>query len=139
MPPSRNASDGQVDRVIWALMDPTVTKAFADLEPDPPVEWLDVFAESRFKISDLSSLGVTQPSSIEDVKSFSLNCPAPQNNNSNMALVSIADADFLAPRLDEVMGHIARWICRHLDQQKVLTWVIKSGGLRLIASSLENW
>lgn len=128
MPPSGNASDGQVDRVIWALMDPTVTKAFADLDPIPPVEWLDVFAESRFKISDLCSLGVTQPSSIEDVKSFSLvNRPAPQNNNSNMALVSIADADFLAPRLDEVMGHIARWICRHLDQQKVLTWVIKSG------------
>ena len=128
LPPSRNASDGQVDRVIWALMDPRVTKAFADLDPIPPVEWLDVFAELRFKISDLSSLGVTQPSSIEDGKSFSLiHRPAPQNNNSNMALVSFADADSLAPRLDEVMWHIARWICRHLNEQKVLTWVIKSG------------
>lgn len=128
MPPSRNASDGQVDRVIWALMDPMMTKAFADLDPVPPVEWLDVFAEPRFKICDLRSLGVSQPSSIEDVKSFSLvNRPAPHNNNSNMVLVSVADADFLAPRLDEVMGHIAKWICRHLDQQKVLTWVIQSG------------
>jgi len=130
MPPSRNASDGQVDRVIWALMDPTAAKAFADLDPTPPVEWLDVLAEPRFKISDLCSLGVRQPSSIDDVKSFSLIYrPAPQNNNSNMALVSIADADSLAPRLDEVLWHIARWICRHLGQQKVLTWVIKSGCL----------
>jgi hypothetical protein len=128
MPPSRNASDGQVDRVIWALMDPMAAKAFADLDPIPPVEWLDVFAEPRFKISDLSSLGVTQRSSIEDGKLFSLiNRPAPQDHNPYMALVSIADSDFPAPRLDEVMWHIARWICRHLGQQKVLTWVIKSG------------
>lgn len=128
MPPSRNTSDGQVDRVIWALMDPTVTKAFADLDPLPPVEWLDVFAEPRFKLSDLCGLGVTRALSNEDVKSFSfIYRPAPQNNNSNMALVSIADADSLAPRLDEVMWHIARWICRHLSEQKVLTWVVKSG------------
>lgn len=128
MPPSHNANDGQVDRVIWALMDPTVAKAFADLDPIPPVEWLDVFAEPRFQISDLCSLGVTQPSSLDDVKSYSLiNRPAPQTNSSNMALVSIAGTDYLAPTLDEVMLHIARWICRHLDQQKVLRWVIRSG------------
>ena len=128
MPPSHNASDGQVDRVIWALMDATVAKVFADLDPIPPVEWLDVFAEARFKVSDLCSLGVSQPASIEDVKSFSLiHRPAPANNNPPMALVSIRGAAFLAPDLDEVMFHIARWICRHLGQQKVLTWVIKNG------------
>lgn len=128
MPPSHNANDGQVDRVLWALMDPTASKVFADLDPIPPVEWLDVFAEPRFKISDLFSLGVTQPSSLDDVKSYSLiNRPAPQHNSSNMALVSIADTDHLVPHLDEVIIHIARWICRHLNQQKVLTWVIKSG------------
>lgn len=128
MPPSHNVSDGQVDRVIWALMDPTVAKVFAALDPIPPVEWLDVLAEPRFKISDLFSLGVTQPSSLDDVKSYSLiNRPAPQNNTSNMALVSIASTDYLAPTLDEVMLHIARWICRHLGQQKVLTWALRNG------------
>ncbi|MGE3488292.1 MAG: hypothetical protein AB7L09_26575 [Nitrospira sp.] len=128
IPPSHNASDGQVDRVIWALMDPTVAKVFADLEPIPPVEWLDVFAEARFKVSDLCSLGVSQPASIEDVKSFSLiHRPAPANNNPPMALVSIRGADFLVPDLDEVMLHIARWICRHLDHQKVLTWALRNG------------
>lgn len=128
MPPSHNTSDGQIDRVVWALMDPTAAKFFADLDPIPPVEWLDVFAEPRFKISDLFSLGVTQPSSLDDVKSYSLiNRPAPQNNGSNMALVSIASTDYLAPTLDEAMLHIARWICSHLGQQKVLTWALKNG------------
>lgn len=128
MAPSHNANDGQVDRVIWALMDPTAAKVFADLDPIPPVEWLDVFAEPRFRISDLCSLGVTQLSSLDDVKSYSLiNRPAPQSNNSNMALVSLADTGYMAPTLDEVTWHIARWICRHLGQQKVLTWVIKNG------------
>jgi hypothetical protein len=57
--PSPVEGDGQISRVLWAIMDPSgqPAKAFAELNPIPPVEWLAVFAERSFTEEDLSGSG----------------------------------------------------------------------------------
>lgn len=129
-PPSPIRSDGQVDRVLWALMDPTgqAAKTFADLDPPSPIDWLDVLSEPRFTGTGLRKFGIALPSPQIDTMRFSfLDRPAPHSNSTLMSLVTIGDPNSIVPRLDEVMWHIARWIVRHLDKPGVLKWVIKRG------------
>lgn len=128
--PSPIRSDGQVDRILWALMEPTgqSAKVFADLNPVPPIEWLDVFDEPRFTEKDLCRLGITPSHSHDNPTRFSLlDRPALHRNSHLMSLVAARELSYLAPRLDEAMWHIARWIVRHLDKQEVLMWAIKRG------------
>lgn len=130
--PSPIRSDGQVDRILWALMEPTgqSAKVFADLNPMPPIEWLDVFDEPRFTEKDLCRLGITPSYSRDNPMRFSLlDRPASHSNGSIMSLVNIGESHHTASQLDEVIWHIGRWIVRHLDKQEVLMWVIKRGCL----------
>ncbi|MEO5955634.1 MAG: anti-phage defense-associated sirtuin Dsr1 [Nitrospiraceae bacterium] len=128
--PSPIKSDGQVERVLWALMEPTgqSAKTFAELDPLPPIEWLGVLAEPRFTQTDLRKLGIAPSFSNDTPALFSLlDRLAPHSHSVPMSLVTIGDPSLMAPRLDDVMWHIARWLIRHLDKHEVLMWVIKRG------------
>lgn len=128
--PSPIRSDGQVDRILWALMEPTgqSAKIFADLDSVPPIEWLDVFDEQRYTKNDFRRLGITPSHSHDYPTHFSLlDRPTSHTYSASMSLVTAGESSCLAPRLDEAMWHIARWIVRHLDKQAVLMWAIKRG------------
>lgn len=131
-PPSLIKNDGHIDRVLWALMDPTgqSAKTFADLDPPPPIEWLEIFTEFRFSGVDLVNLGVAISSTNRAQPSYSLlDRPTSQTQNSPISLVSRSEINFGYTQLDSGMINLARWIVRHLQEPTVLSWIIKSGCL----------
>ena len=79
-PDTGTGTDDFVSRMLWALSDPSGLPAmrFADLNPVPPLDWLEALAENRFRQADLIRFGVP-PKADEDKKlAFSLTRrPAP--------------------------------------------------------------
>ena len=128
--PSPRREDGHVDRVLWALMDPTgqSAKTFAELDPAPPIAWLEIFMERRFSETDLEKLGVASSSTQTYQKPFSLlDRPTSQNQSNPVSLVTPLEGNLGFGHIDEMMSHLARWIIRHLEKPETLTWAIKSG------------
>lgn len=129
-PPSPIKNDGHIDRVLWALMDPTgqSAKTFADLNPPPPIEWLEILTELRFSGVDLGNLGVALSSTNSAQLSYSLlDRPTSQTQNNPISLVSRPEINLVFTPLDAVMIHLARWIIRHLEKPVILIWIIKNG------------
>src|SRR3990167_5500911 len=128
--PSHLEGDGQIDRVLWAIMDPLgqPAKAFAELDPIPPVEWLTVFAEARFTQKDLPRFGIVPVSPTDQQIAFSLlNHPTPYDRGKWMMLCGHISTVQGAAQLDAVMFHIAQWLVRHLDKRELLGWVVGNG------------
>jgi hypothetical protein len=129
LPVGSTLEDNYVGRMLWALSDRSGLPArrFADLDPLPPLDWLEAFSEDRFSHIDLPRFGVT-PDATEDKKlAFSLTYrPTPYSRAPRMSLVSP-----ISPfgGWDEVMGHLCRWLTRHLYNPKLLLWVTRRGGL----------
>jgi hypothetical protein len=127
-PPASTQEDDVIGRVLWALGDSTglPAKRFAELEPAPPLEWLEPLAERRFRHHDLRRFGV-QPKDVEDgALEFSfLARPTPYSHAPLMRLVQDANS---YGRWDGVMFHLARWLLRHLDEPKLILWVAAQGG-----------
>ena len=122
--PSRN--DFAVGRVLWALTDDFAAQHFADLNPVPPLEWLEPLAERQFSHRDLSRFGVVANSKEDENLRFSvLSRPAPYTRSRWMSLVDIGaqSSDW-----DAAMSHLARWLTRHLDDRKLIIWLAERGG-----------
>lgn len=119
--------DDYVGRILWAMSHSSGIPAqrFAEFDPAPPLDWLDVFSAPRFKHNDLSRFGVGTYGDADDKLSFSLiNRPASYTRAPWMSLVA-------APSqcsLDNVMHQIARWLVRHLNDPKLIYWVAQQGG-----------
>ncbi len=135
-------SDFAVGRVLWALTDGLAAKYFADLNPVPPLEWLQPLTEDQFRHEDLSRFGVTPKTQKDDELSFSfIRRPAPYTHAPRMCLTNMGarGSDW-----DEVMFHLARWLLRHLDNPKLVVWLAKQGGQlherfsRLIRSRIKE-
>ena len=126
--PSSLKDDGHIDRVLWALCEPSGTpaKTFADLDPVPPIEWLLVFDEVRYGPPDLPRFRICPFPGTKDCAGFSLaHRPTPYEMAPWMSLV---DSGAVVGGWDEVMGHLARWLVRHLDKPEVMAWVLRHGG-----------
>lgn len=143
-PQGSTRQDNFVGRMLWALSDRTglPAKAFADLTPAAPFEWLEEFEKATFNHRDLVRFQVA-PTVEEDKKlRFSLiERPSPYNRAPWMRLVrrrGFWDSS------DDVMRNIARWFAKHADDPRSLIWLSKQGGaisdhLRyLIGEALEN-
>jgi hypothetical protein len=128
-PMGSTRQDNFVGRMLWALCDESglPAKVFADYEPLPAIEWLPALAEDRFGYRDLVRFGV-RPDEAEDNRlAYSLIArPAPYTKSSWMRLVH--DHDRVFSRWDKVMPYVARWVVRHLDDPKLLLWVVAQGG-----------
>lgn len=122
--PSR--SDFAVGHVLWALTDGLAAKYFADLNPVPPLQWLEALVEAQFGHEDLSRFGV-MPNLEKDGKlSFSIiQRPAPYTRAPRMCVV---DRGAWGSEWDEVMHHLARWLTRHLGNPKLVLWLANQGG-----------
>jgi hypothetical protein len=118
--------DYAVGRVLWALTDGLAAKHFADMNPVPPLEWLEPLAQSQFKHEDLPRFGVTPKRENKDELVFSMiRRPAPYTLAPRMSLV---DFGVNGTEWDEVMFQLGRWLARHLNDPKLVVWLAKQGG-----------
>lgn len=129
-PLASTKQDDFVGRVLWALSDRSglPAKRFANLDPVPSLDWLEPLSEDLYHHADLGRFGVSakvdDPN--RDKLDFSLVCrPTPYWLAPWMAIV---DAGQRRPQWDDVVGHLAHWLLRHLDDPRLLLWLIKRGG-----------
>jgi hypothetical protein len=113
-------------RVLWALTDGLAAKHFAEMDPVPPLEWLESLAQDQFGHEDLPRFGVTANRDSDENLAFSfIRRPSPYTLAPQMTL---ADLGASATRWDEVMFQLSRWMTRHLDDPNLLLWLVKQGG-----------
>jgi len=132
--------DDFVSRLLWALSDRNGLPAqrFADLEPVPSLDWLTPLSETRFGHNDLARYGVPPNTRLDKKLVFSLmRRPLPYPLSPFM---SVVESDGVSGQWDAVMGHLARWLTRHLDDPALLLWLINWGGRLHInfASGIEH-
>ena len=124
-PLTSSRSDFAVGRVLWALTDGLVAKRFADLNPAPPLKWLEPLTENQFEYQDLPRFGIT-PNNKDKQRSFSiLHRPSPYLLSPWMCIV---DTSVQAGNWDESMFQLARWLTRHLNDPKLIIWLAERGG-----------
>ena len=120
--------DDVASRVLWALSDPSGQPArqFATLDPVPSLDWLDVLTASRQGQSDLPRFGV-QPHHRDDgsLRFAFVNRPAPVRLGQRMQLVrgSAGESGW-----DPPMVWIGAWLARHLNDPRLLLWLVVQGG-----------
>ncbi|NKL21117.1 anti-phage defense-associated sirtuin Dsr1 [Rhizobium leguminosarum] len=120
--------DDFVRRMIWALSDGSglPAKHFADFNPLPPLSWLEPLAQHRFSHDDLVRYGIVPSEKKSGVTFGVLDRPSPYSHASRMSLV--LRPDFANGAYDQVMFHLARWVARHAEDPKLLTWIAQRGG-----------
>ena len=125
-PLSSSRLDYAVGRTLWALTDGLAAKHFADLNPVPPLKWLEPLSQDQFKHEDLFRFGVTPNQEINERLVFSFfRRPSPYTLAPHMCLVDIG---LSASDWDEVMFHLSRWLVLHLNDPKLVLWLAKQGG-----------
>ena len=127
IPVSSTQQDDLVSRMLWALSDPSgrPAKRFAENDQVPSIDWLGPLSENRYGHSDLSLFGVPPIDTVDNELSFSfLQRPTPYKLAPEMAMVNPASSG----QLDKVMYHLARWLTRHLNDPKLVLWVVERGG-----------
>lgn len=127
LPLGSTVQDDYVGRVLWALSDPGGLPAerFADLDPVPPLQWLEPFCEDRYHGAHLPHLDITAAVPPADELKFSfLNRPTPYTHAPWMTPVCAP----VATEFDKVMWHMARWLTQHLGDPRLVLWVADHGG-----------
>ncbi|EKP0316855.1 SIR2 family protein [Aeromonas veronii] len=143
--PNQSSSQNDfVSRMRWALADPSglPAKCFAQLNPTPSLDWLDVFTSKCFGHNDLTCFGVQPQGKINESLSFSLlQHPASYMSAPAMGVVT----NGLSGDWDEVMPPLAYWLTRHFGNPKLLLWVVSNGGQlhrrwrRLVENALSRF
>lgn len=143
LPLSSSRTDFAVGRVLWALTDPLAAKHFSELNPVPPLQWLEPLSEKQFGQDDLNRFGIVAKDLISDAKPYSiLQRPAPYTLASWMGIVDSNDG--VANRWDNIMISLAYWLTRHLNDPKLIFWLANQGGqlhenfTRIVRSRLKE-
>lgn len=127
-PLASTKQDDFVGRMLWALSDLSglPAKRFAEIDPVPPLDWLEPISQALYRHIDLGRFGVPPKATVDKKLAYSLaSRPAPYPLAPWMTLV---DAGQRSSRWDAVMPQLARWLLRHLDDPQLLLWVVKRGG-----------
>ncbi|MBF0154819.1 MAG: SIR2 family protein [Magnetococcales bacterium] len=128
-PSASTQQDDFVGRMLWALSDKSglPAKSFADFNPVPPLEWLlDAFSDERFQHSDLVRFGVPPRDEVDATLRFSLvHRPTPYDRSPRMLLAS---GRVVYSLWDDVMEQLARWLVRHLNDPRLVIWIVQRGG-----------
>ncbi|WP_199221450.1 anti-phage defense-associated sirtuin Dsr1 [Desulfonatronum sp. SC1] len=143
-PLASTKQDYFIPRMLWALSDPDglPAKRFAELDPVPSLDWLAPLSEDRYGHADLNRFGVPPKTPADDKLTFSLTRrPSQYPLAPSMCVV---DTGARGSHWDKVMGHLAHWMIRHLDDPALLLWLVKRGGqlhddlIRLIEHRLDE-
>jgi hypothetical protein len=127
-PMASTREDNFIGRILWAISHKSglPAKRFADLDPVPPLAWLEPLTQDLFKHNDLSRFDVPPKTEKDDKLTFSLvRRPAPYTHAPWMALVNSGAMD---SQWDNIMTEVANWLLRHLDDPKLVLWIAKRGG-----------
>lgn len=127
LPLASTKQDDFVGRMLWALSDPSglPAKRFAELDPVPSLDWLEPLSQDSYGHTDLGRFDVPPQATVDDKLAYSLiNRPAPYPLAPWMTVVDAGHRS----SWDMVMRHLASWLIRHLDDSKLLLWLIKQGG-----------
>lgn len=127
-PLASTKQDDFVGRMLWALSDPggLPAKRFAEHDPVPSLDWLEPLSEELYRHADLGRFGVPPQNVVNGKLAYSLlNRPTPYPLAPWMR---VADAGYRSSEWDAVMSQLANWLLRHLDDPKLLIWLIKRGG-----------
>lgn len=127
-PLASTKQDDFVGRMLWALSDPDglPAKRFAEIDPVPSLDWLEPLGQELYRHADLGRFGVPPQAVVDDKLTFGLTGrPTPYPLAPWMTIV---DAGHRGSRWDTVMHQLACWLIRHLDDPKLLIWLIKRGG-----------
>ncbi len=97
----------EVSQVCWALQEPdgTVAKHFANLDPLPPIEWLEVFEETGL-----------------------INLPSPAEEATQP--IPLVDHGFKTcnpPALHPVTEALGDWLTGYLEHESVVQWCLSKG------------
>jgi hypothetical protein len=114
--------------VLWALSDPSglPAKRFAELDPVPSLDWLEPLSREHYHHADLVRFGVPPQATVDDKLAYSLlSRPTPYPRALWMTIVNTG---YRNSPWDAVMSQLARWLIRHLDDPKLLFWLIKQNG-----------
>ncbi|GHS91826.1 hypothetical protein AGMMS49957_18650 [Synergistales bacterium] len=114
-------------RVIWWVNTSGLpAKRFAEFDPAPSLEWLDIFSEACYQRNDLKRFGFSTLAILEQDVCFSLiNRPTPYTLAPWMSLASEGVVESV---WDNVMRYLACWALRHLNNPKLILWVAQCGG-----------
>lgn len=128
-PPTMSTKeDDYVGRVIWALSDPTGIPAqrFANLNPCPPIEWLDKLSARQFSNDSLPRFGIKETVEHErDLKFSLIERPSPSTMSTWLSLRQFHSGNV---RWDSIIHNIARWLTRHLNDPTVALWLSAHNG-----------
>jgi len=145
VPQASTVDDDFSGRMLWALSDESgiPAKIFAEIDPAPPFEWLNLFMQKNFLHEDLLRFGVQPNQKEDDNLCFSLlERPTPYTRSPKMALVRHPGIDML--NLDAVMFQIARWLAKYCDDPNLILWIAQNGGRlhpefkNILNESLQN-
>lgn len=130
-PSQSTPQDNFVGRMLWALSHKSglPAKHFANLNPVPSLEWLDAFSDKCFTKNDLpnSNFCIRSKEDFDKSLAFSLmNRPSPYHLSPFMSLGS---SSYNNVRLDQIMFYLASWLVRHLNDPKLILWIVKQGGV----------
>jgi len=128
-PLASTKQDDFVGRILWALSDPggLPAKRFAELDPVPSLDWLEPLSQELYRHTDLGRFRVSANADDPDKDKIAFSLirrPTPYWHAPQMV---IADARYRHSQWDSVMFQLARWLIRHLDDPKLLIWLIKHG------------
>ena len=127
-PTASTEEDNFVGRMLWALSDSSglPAKRFANLDPVPPLDWLETFSEDIYHQADLISFGVPARAEKDDSLKFSLiRRPTDYTRAPPMTLM---DGVAAGSAWDDAMYHLARWLVRYLDEPKLVFWLTQRSG-----------
>jgi len=128
LPRTCTPQDDFVSRLLWALNDPSglPAKLFAEMDKVPSLDWLGPLSEKRYNRSDLEQFGILANDSADDSFTFSfIRRPAPYHCNPLMCVASEGNRSVT---WDEPMKHIANWLVRHINDPKLIIWLVCEGG-----------
>ena len=127
-PTASTAEDDFVGRMLWVLSDKSglPAKQFAESNPAPSLQWLEVLSKPCFHSQDLERLGVPAFEKPRKESTFSLlSRPAPHTQSLAMSVASGGGSS----GWDAGMNHLARWLTRHLNDPELILWVVDQGGV----------
>lgn len=122
----------QVSRVMWAMAERSglPAKAFAELDPPAPIDWLKTLTEEQYSDDDLMRFGVPGDATEKLKAKFSvLSRPTSYHRSRWTVLAGHPETIYGASQLDRIAWELARWLAtHHLDKRELLRWVIDRGG-----------
>ncbi|WP_366556032.1 anti-phage defense-associated sirtuin Dsr1 [Aquibaculum sediminis] len=128
-PSASTQQDDFVGRMLWALSDWTglPAKRFAEFNPVPSLEWLlDAFTFERYGHADLARFGVPSCDQVDEKLRFSLiHRPTPYPLAPPMQLIIAGNSH---SQWDNVMFQLGRWLMRHLNDPRLVSWIADHGG-----------